>query len=113
MKPAEFRATHGNPQGSDHLFEPTDNGMGILNEAWNVVKGLARGRNVDALRAKEVDPRNPNTRHKMLEAHDTNQWLLGEGPYDTRMTVVDKVPNRKKKKKRGGNFNNPGPQGGH
>lgn len=52
------------------------------------------------LNAKAVDPHGPETRHKITDAHDTNQWVLGEGPYDTRITVVDKVPNRKKKKKR-------------
>lgn len=102
MKLAEYRATHGNPQGSDHAFTPTENGMGVLNEVWNVVKGLARGRNVDALRAKAVDPNGPNTRTKMLEAHDTNQWLLGEGRFDTRITVTKPEKPQKKKKGKSG-----------
>lgn len=112
-KLAQYRATHDNPHGSDYTFVPDQDGTALLGQVWGVVKGLARGRNVDALRAKAVDPKGPETRVKMLEAHDTNNWLLGEGRFDTRMTIADKLPNRKKKKKRGRNFDSPGPEGGH
>lgn len=99
-KLAQYRATHGNPEGSDYTFIPNEDGTALLGQVWNVVKGFCRQKNIDALAAKAVDPRNPQTRIKMLDAHDTNQWLLGEGKYDTSLKPYEQPEEPKKKKGR-------------
>lgn len=98
-KLAQYRATHGNPEGSDYTFVPDQEGLNILAQVWNVIKGLARGRSVEALNHKAVDPKDPMVWEQMVEAHDTNQWLLGEGRFSDKQ-AGEQLPNRKKKKKR-------------
>lgn len=98
-KLAQYRATHGNPEGSDYTFIPDPEGVNILIQFWNVVKGLARGRSVDALNHKAIDPSDPAVMDKMLLAHDTNQFVLGEGRFSDQQ-AAERIPNRKKKKRR-------------
>lgn len=99
-KLAQYRATHGNPQGSDYEFVPDIEANSLFRTIWNVIRGLSTQRSLDAVIALRVDPKNPRTREKLEEAVDTNNWILGQGRFDTRMTVADKVPNRKGKKRR-------------
>lgn len=98
-KLAEYRATHDNPHGSDYTFIPDAEGINILIQFWNVVKGLGRGRSVQALNHKAVDPKDPAVMDEMREAHDTNQFILGDGRFSDK-DAAERLPNRKQKKKR-------------
>jgi len=95
VKLAEYRETHGNPEGSDYTFTPDPEGLNILQQIWNVVLGLAKQRSVDALNAKAIDPRSPETQRRVDLAHDTNQFVMGLNARD-----AGNVPNRKKKRRR-------------
>ena len=98
-KLAQFRATHDNPNGSDDTFIPDREGTHIVDTVFKVIKGLAIDRTLDALTAKEVNPRSPETQRRVDLAHGTNVWLEEFRTPDSQ-PCADKVPNRKKKRRR-------------
>lgn len=99
MKIGEYRATHGNPHGSDYEFQPDPEGNNVHRQGLNIINGLVRQRILEAFEAKEVNPRSIATADKVDLAHDTNMWRLDKGRFDTNATPTEPKAEKKKKGK--------------